>query len=312
MSMDIEPFKDTLGSPDVLNTAHKLATQISDTDFVPKAFRRKPEAVMAALLTGRELGLGPMTALQRIHVIEGKAGLDAQGMRAQVLAAGHDLWIVESTPEKCVAAGRRRGSEHVQEVTWTMQEARAAGLAGKGNWKSYPRQMLQARATAELCRLIAPDALGGLAYSSEELADETPQTVRRASRQTPSEPPADVVRITTAATIPDAPQNTPAPAWDDDVTDAEIVEDAPARRGVNHDWSKPADTDDALPLEQPDNLATAQQIRMMSALFNGKNMDDDQIDAMVLEHSGSRTTSRKELTKQEASALIDQLKQATA
>ena len=310
---DIELYKDTLGHPDVLNTAHKLATQISDTDFVPKAFRRKPEAVMAALLTGRELGLGPMTALQRIHVIEGKAGLDAQGMRAQVLAAGHDLWIEESTPERCVASGRRRGSEHVQTVTWTIQEARTAGLAGRGPWKSYPRQMLQARATAELCRLIAPDALGGLAYSSEELADEQPATIRRqAPRQAPTDAPADVVRITTAPVPPAAPQNDPAPAWDDDVTDAEIVEDAPARRGVNHDWSKPADTDDALPLEQPDNLATAQQIRMMSALFNGKNMDDDQIDAMVLEHSGSRTTSRKELTKQEASALIDQLKQATA
>jgi hypothetical protein len=309
---DIELYKDTLGHPDVLNTAHKLATQISDTDFVPKAFRRKPEAVMAALLTGRELGLGPMTALQRIHVIEGKAGLDAQGMRAQVLAAGHDLWIVESTPEKCVAAGRRRGSEHVQEVTWTMQEARAAGLAGKGNWKSYPRQMLQARATAELCRLIAPDALGGLAYSSEELADETPQTVRRANRQSPSEPQADVVRITTPATIPDAAPNTPAPAWDDDVTEAEIVEEQPTRRGVNHDWSKPVSGGDQEHTETGDpNLATTQQVRMLSALFNGRGMDEDQIDALVLDASSSRTTSRKELTKQEASTLIDQLKGTT-
>lgn len=316
--MEIEPFKDTLGSPVVLNTAHKLATQISDTDFVPKAFRRKPEAVMAALLTGRELGLGPMTALQRIHVIEGKAGLDAQGMRAQVLAAGHDLWIEESTPERCVASGRRRGSEHVQTVTWTIQEARSAGLAGKGNWKSYPRQMLQARATAELCRLVAPDALGGLAYSSEELADEQPATIRRATaRQTPTDAPADVVRITTAPATPQAAHNAPAPAWDDDdVTEAEIVEEQPPRRGVNHDWSKPAepaDDDGSLPLEQADpNLATTQQVRMMSALFNGKNMDEDQIDALILEASASRTTSRKELTRTEASALIDQLKQATA
>ena len=310
---DIELYKDTLGHPDVLNTAHKLATQISDTDFVPKAFRRKPEAVMAALLTGRELGLGPMTALQRIHVIEGKAGLDAQGMRAQVLAAGHDLWIEESTPERCVASGRRRGSEHVQTVTWTIQEARSAGLAGKGNWQSYPRQMLQARATAELCRLVAPDALGGLAYSSEELADEQPATIRRATaRQTPTDPPADVVRITTAPAAPQAAQNAPAPAWDDDVTEAEIVEEAPARRGVTHNWDRPAepaDDDGALPLEQPTgDLATDKQIRMLSALFNGKGMDEDQIDALVLEASGSRTTSRKELTKQEASTLIDQLK----
>lgn len=82
-------------------------------------------------------------------------------------------------------------------------------------------------------------------------------------------------------------------------------------RSTSQDWSKPADG--ALPLEQADpNLASAQQVRMMSALFNGKNMDDDQIDALILEASASRTTSRKELTRTEASALIDQLKQATA
>lgn len=316
MSTEIELYKDTLGHPDVLNTAHKLATQIADTDFVPKAFRRKPEAVMAALLTGRELGLGPMTALQRIHVIEGKAGLDAQGMRAQVLAAGHELWIVESTPDKCTAAGRRRGSEHVQQVTWTIQEARAAGLAGKGNWKSYPRQMLQARATAELCRLVAPDALGGLAYSSEELADEQPTTVRRTVKQPDIEPAsqADVVRITTKA-ITVEPSTTPAPSWDepDDVVDAEVVADTPAR-GVNHDWTKPADPepDAGLPLEDPDPaLATSKQVNKLSILFNRQGWDEDTIDAYISNLSGGRTTSRKDLTKTEASNAIEELEAAS-
>ena len=78
-------------------------------------------------------------------------------------------------------------------------------------------------------------------------------------------------------------------------------------RSTSQDWSKPAG--DGLPLEQPDpNLATTQQVRMLSALFNGRGMDADEVDALVLEVSGSRTTSRKELTKQEASTLIDQLK----
>lgn len=84
---------------------------------------------------------------------------------------------------------------------------------------------------------------------------------------------------------------------------------APAGKGVTHDWTKPADTGHAADTTATSgDTATAQQIRMMSALFSGKGMDDDEIDALILEVSASRTTSRKELTKTEASTLIDRLK----
>jgi hypothetical protein len=52
-----------------------------------------------------------------------------------------------------------------------MDRARKAGLAEKPTWKRNTRQMLIARATAEVCRLIAADSIIGLAYSQEELAD---------------------------------------------------------------------------------------------------------------------------------------------
>lgn len=84
---------------------------------------------------------------------------------------------------------------------------------------------------------------------------------------------------------------------------------APAGKGVTHDWTKPASGGDAEHVATGDPAgATAQQVRMMSALFSGKGMDDDEIDALILEVSASRTTSRKELTKTEASTLIDRLK----
>ena len=65
----------------------------------------RPEAVLAALMSGAERGLGPMESLRSIHVIEGKPTLSAEAMRALVLAAGHDIEIVESTATK---AHRRR------------------------------------------------------------------------------------------------------------------------------------------------------------------------------------------------------------
>ena len=38
----------------------KTAQRVSNTPFVPTAFRGKPEAVFAAILFGEELGIGPM------------------------------------------------------------------------------------------------------------------------------------------------------------------------------------------------------------------------------------------------------------
>src|SRR5262245_66596690 len=64
----------------------KLATYIAGTDFVPRAYRGQDAAVAAAILAGRELGIGPMTALQHLHVIDGRPAMSAQLMRALVFA----------------------------------------------------------------------------------------------------------------------------------------------------------------------------------------------------------------------------------
>lgn len=159
----------------VVGEVAKFAGYISDTEFVPKSLR-SPAAVTAAIMYGREVGLPPMTALTQTHVIEGKPAMSAEAMRALVLAAGHEIEVVESTGAQCVMRGKRRGSENWSgPVTWTIDSARAAGLTTKTNWKSYPRQMLQARTTAELCRLIFPDVIHGFRAMEEIDEDDTEQ-----------------------------------------------------------------------------------------------------------------------------------------
>jgi hypothetical protein len=44
------------------------------------------------------------------------------------------------------------------------------------NYKNNPANMLVARATAEVCRWIAADAIMGMPYAAEEIADEPPWT----------------------------------------------------------------------------------------------------------------------------------------
>jgi hypothetical protein len=152
---------------DVLVEVGDLAAKISGTDFVPDGFKGNPAAVAATILQGREIGFPPMTALGSLHSIKGRVGLAAEAMRALVLQAGHELVTEISTSDKCRMKGRRKNSTEWTTVEWTMADARQAGLLGGSGWKNYPRQMLQARASAELCRLAFPDVTRGLASLEE-------------------------------------------------------------------------------------------------------------------------------------------------
>lgn len=157
----------------------KLANVIAPTDFVPDAYRDNPPAVAAAILTGRELGIGPLTSLRHVQVVKGTPTLSAEYKRARVLAAGHEFDVLELTTQRCRVSGRRRGSNKPPlEITFTMDDAKTAGLlapskSGKpGAWQTRPRRMLFARAGSELCDFLFADVVNGLP-TAEIVADGT-------------------------------------------------------------------------------------------------------------------------------------------
>lgn len=150
--------------------AKDLALDLCKTEFVPKGLRGNPAATLGVILFGREVGMSPIAAMQGLYAVDGRVGLYAETMRAMVLAAGHEYRITTNDSSRCVIEGRRNGAEDWQKFTFTLQEARDAGLAGKDNWKKYAPDMLLARATARMCRAIFPDAIRGFS-AAEELQD---------------------------------------------------------------------------------------------------------------------------------------------
>lgn len=174
---NIEPVK-----PDY-ETLWKLSQRVHQTPFVPKGLQGKPESVLACVLYGSELGLGPMQSLNSIHVIEGRTAMSPELMRAMVAKHGHRIDVVENSNTACELKGIRSDTGSTATVRWTIDDAKNANLAGKDNWKKYPRAMLMARATSELCRIVFPDVVAGLSYTPEEVAsiegvDYTPTDVR--------------------------------------------------------------------------------------------------------------------------------------
>lgn len=130
-----------------------------------------PEAAMLVIMAGREFGLGAMASLRSFHVVEGKPTMSAQAMMARCLEhpSCKLFRVVRSkcTHEVAVVEVQRRDWSEPEVYTWTIDDAKRAGLAGRQNWSKYPRDMLINRCIAEAARFTWPEVVAGV-YSPED------------------------------------------------------------------------------------------------------------------------------------------------
>lgn len=262
----------------------KVAQKIANTPFVPMAFRNKPESVYAAVLYGEELGLGPMQSLTQIHVIEGKPSLAPEGMRGLVLKAGHRIDVKVAANDRVVLYGRRADSGSEATVEWTMKDAQLAGLAGRGAWKTYPRAMLMARATSELCRMLFADIIAGLSYTPEEVMSisggEWEPTTPPPVMDAPVEPvaevmPAEIVTEAITEVVGSDPEPEVYASWEDAFPEAEIHEaqivDRPAPSSYHESRDETANV----------RVASAKQLNMIRAIARGVGISNDELPKLV-------------------------------
>jgi hypothetical protein len=254
-------------------SAALYAEAICRTSMVPSAYKGKPEEATAAILAGAELGLSPMASLRAFHNISGTPTPSAMTLRAVVLAAGHQVEIVESTNERAVVRGLRKGSTEWQTAVWDVPRAEQLGQwKSNAMYKTNRAQMLAARATAEVCRWIGADALTGMPYAAEEMDDR------------PALAPSPVVRRLTVADLDES-----LPTSDED------------RRAVFHEI-EPAAPDTG-------EMVTREQQKHMFALWGDLGLGKDEHRARRLEITAKilglpELESSNELTRTEADQVI--------
>jgi hypothetical protein len=267
------------------HAANQLAKPLCQTDFVPASFRGKEHDATAAILMGAEVGLSPLQALQGIFVISGRPAMYARTMLAITLAAGHEVYVEESTDSRAIVCGRRKGSQHLERVVITIDQARKAGWTKNSKYNSEPAAMLLARGQSQVCRRIAPDALAGVAYSAEEAEDENPPTVTVTAR---ADTPKRTARRAT-------PPPTPEPELDEhpDVRNA--------REGS-------VTIEEAAGVPDEPDLITPAQLRKLHVVLGeqGLNQRDDAL-SYLSTYTGREIETSKALTKKEASEIIDAL-----
>ena len=285
---------------EVVRDVSTLANQIADTEFVPASMRGNPAAVTAAILTGREMGLGPMTSLQHIHIVKGKPGKSAEIMRALVLAAGHQIREVEANDTRVVLEGRRIGEELWTRVQFTADQARRAQIQLGG----YPEDKLYARATTRLCRRKFADVVGGIVATIEELEDGDFDDDRPAAPAQAEAPKRKAKRATATRTAPAAeakPDDEPLPA------PAAAAPPLPGEDGYGeapYDDNSGAETYTA----PPDEPVSRSQLTKLHASLNDFGVTEraDKLQMVGL-LARRELPSSSDLTKREASQVIDTL-----
>ena len=86
------------------------------------------DAILAVMLSGREVDVSPMLALREMYIVHGRVTMSAQLMQALVMRSGMGrIEIVESTKERALVRGTRTDIKtQTAETALTMIEEQLA------------------------------------------------------------------------------------------------------------------------------------------------------------------------------------------
>ena len=156
MSGELIPFQDQ----------QRMAQAIAKSGF----FGLKDETqVLALMAVAQAEGRHPASVAKDYHIIQNRPALKADAMLARFQKAGGSVkW--DTYTDEVVTGTFSHPQGGSLAVSWTLAQAKAIGLAGKDNWKMYPRAMLRARVISEGIRAVYPAVIVG-EYTPEEVGD---------------------------------------------------------------------------------------------------------------------------------------------
>jgi hypothetical protein len=167
--------------PRNVDETYRLSQALAQAgDMVPRDFQGKPQAIMAAIIKGLEVGLAPMQALASIAVINGRPTIWGDAIPALIQRSEHhiDCVITGENDRRTATATLTRSNGQKIVRSFSVADAKLAKLWGKaGPWSQYPDRMLMMRARTFAVRDGAADALMGLQLR-EEVADYGPDHAR--------------------------------------------------------------------------------------------------------------------------------------
>ena len=157
------------------------------------------EQALALMAIAHAEGRHPALAARDYDIIQNRPAKKSEAMLRDFLEAGGKVqWNkLDDSVADATFSHPQGGSVR---ISWDMERARTAGMAGKENWKKYPRQMLRSRTVSEGVRTVYPLATSGM-YEPGEAADMPPPHTGPTIEATP-EPSQPTLREQMNAAVP--------------------------------------------------------------------------------------------------------------
>ena len=180
----------------------EFARELVPTGFLPDHIKNAGQCC-AIILAGRELGMEPMLALRSISMVKGKivVAADAQlalfkskGGRAQFDRLDDTIAVLQLI--------HPNGDQHTE--SFSIEDARRAGLLNNSNWKNFPKAMLRSRCITAGLKSVGFEPTSGT-YDPDEaqhfngVPSMGANTTETASEPAPSRAAANGVRELTVA-----------------------------------------------------------------------------------------------------------------
>lgn len=195
--------------PQTFDDVYRFAQVLSRSGLVPYGMDT-PEKVSVAILTGLEIGVKPMQAVQGIAVINGVPRIWGDLALATVRGSGQleefEETVVGTPPKdwtkptgdeleyKAICRVKRRGEKPL-EMEYSISDAIVAKLWNKSGpkgptpWVTNPKRMLKMRARAFALRDAFTDILKGVPIAEEMIGDEAEDAEYRTVSGRNSAPP---------------------------------------------------------------------------------------------------------------------------
>jgi len=166
-------------SGDALNKAYKNAAVLAKSDFVPDAYRNRPENVLLAMDMASRTGFSLMQIMQNLAIIRGKPSWSGSFCMNAIKACGkYDqvkyVMLGENPSDRSfgvyVQAIDRATGETIRGVTvnWDMVKAEGWDSKPGSKWKTMPELMFKYRAAAFFARTECPEVLQGVRDEYEQ------------------------------------------------------------------------------------------------------------------------------------------------
>lgn len=148
---------------------NEMAAKLSASGALPPSIKNGAQLGMV-FLAGFEAGMTPMESVQSFYIVNGRVTIFGDAVPRQLKRAGYKVtWNVVSAEEASVTITAPDGQTYTE--SFTIEEAKQAGLLSKDNWIKYPKDMLRWKCLGRAVRFFCPEVLFGT-YIKEDIEAE--------------------------------------------------------------------------------------------------------------------------------------------